>query len=80
MKKHPFFKGYNWEEMFNKKYKVPFLPKVSGKAWMQNFDDVDGSSNIQQSIAETTFENFNKNFQGYEFFKHFDNEDEEVEK
>ena len=56
---HPFFKGFNWDDMINRKIKAPYVPETGGDNWKRNFDDLDGSSNLFKSIAESTFDNFN---------------------
>ena len=39
IKNHPWFKGFDWEGMLNRKLKAPFLPKVGGEDWVKNFDE-----------------------------------------
>ena len=38
IKKHSWFKDIDWEKLYNKKIVPPFKPKVTGDAWMDNFD------------------------------------------
>lgn len=38
LKKHPFFKGINWKNVYDKKYKPSFIPKVKYDEDLSNFD------------------------------------------
>ncbi|CAI2168799.1 11740_t:CDS:10 [Funneliformis geosporum] len=39
IKRHPFFKGVNWEDMLAKKVPPPFYPSISSPTDTSNFDD-----------------------------------------
>lgn len=38
IKKHAFFSGIDWDELFRKEYKAPFNPGVNGNMDLKNFD------------------------------------------
>lgn len=38
IKEHPWFEGVDWEKVEAKQYKPPFVPKVAGDDWVNNFD------------------------------------------
>uniref|UniRef100_A0A1A9WHS5 non-specific serine/threonine protein kinase n=1 Tax=Glossina brevipalpis TaxID=37001 RepID=A0A1A9WHS5_9MUSC len=39
IKKHPFFRGINWDQLKNKNGKVPFKPTLNGNENTQNFNE-----------------------------------------
>ncbi|CAG8843010.1 1661_t:CDS:2, partial [Racocetra persica] len=39
IKRHPFFKGVNWDDMLSKKVPPPFYPTISSPADTSNFDE-----------------------------------------
>ena len=39
VKKHPFFKEINWDDLYNRKAKGPIIPTVRYAADCSNFDD-----------------------------------------
>ena len=70
LKEHPWFNEFNWNELFNKKMKAPFLPKSGG-----NFDKK--FCNEIERISEETMERYQCYindegysclFRGYTFF------------
>lgn len=38
IKRHPFFRGINWDDMFNKRVPPPFYPKIDSATDTSNFD------------------------------------------
>ena len=69
LKQHQWFYNYNWEELYSKKIKAPFIPKKGG-----NYDKK--YCEAVEKITETTFEryqtylnkkNFAEIFAGYTF-------------
>ncbi|GAB4820005.1 hypothetical protein N2152v2_007051 [Parachlorella kessleri] len=38
LKQHPWFKGFDWEALAQRKLQAPYIPKVSGPADASNFD------------------------------------------
>ena len=68
MKKHPFFKGIDWDELYNKKVEPEFVPKIFNELDLGNFDKyftnerldtinnrdllIDSSTMSQDDIAE----------------------------
>ena len=39
IKTHPFFEGFDWENLLKKNVRVPFKPKISNPLDGSNFDD-----------------------------------------
>jgi len=39
IKRHPFFRGVNWDDMLAKKVPPPFYPSISGRTDTSNFDE-----------------------------------------
>ncbi|KIJ54841.1 hypothetical protein M422DRAFT_24731 [Sphaerobolus stellatus SS14] len=39
IKKHPFFKDVNWDDVFNKRIPPPYFPTINGTADTSNFDE-----------------------------------------
>ena len=72
LKEHEWFKDYNWEKLYNKTIKAPFIPKKGG-----NYDKK--YCEAIEKISDTTFEryqsyanqkNFGKIFAGYTFINY----------
>jgi serine/threonine protein kinase len=38
VKQHPWFKGFDWDALTQRKMKAPYVPKVNGPADASNFD------------------------------------------
>ena len=54
VKKHPFFKGINWTDLYNKKIKPSFKPRIVNELDLSNFDKLFtllGESSIITSIS-----------------------------
>ena len=72
LKEHPWFINYNWEKLYNKTIRAPFVPKKGG-----NYDKK--YCEAIEKISDTTFEryqsyinqkNFGKIFAGYTFINY----------
>ena len=50
IKSHPFFQGFDFDALFNKKMEAPFIPKLSGKLDVGNFDEEFTSEEIATSV------------------------------
>ena len=50
IKSHPFFKGFDFDALLNKKLDAPFIPKLSGKLDVHNFDEEFTSEEIATSV------------------------------
>ena len=71
IKEHPFFKGIDFDEILNKKIKAPFIPEISGKLDVHNFDEEFTTEEIQMTqISDTGLNLIKKNVSK---FKDFDN-------
>lgn len=40
IKKHPWFEGFDWNALLEKKLKAPFVPKIKNETDISNFDPV----------------------------------------
>lgn len=49
-KNHPFFAKIDFELVFSKKINAPFVPEISGKADVRNFDEEFTNETIEQSL------------------------------
>jgi len=67
LKAHPFFKGFDWENLLEKKIKAPLIPICDGMKWLQNFDDIDDEGVEGKSIAESIVERYQDLFKEYDF-------------
>ena len=50
IKTHPFFQGFDFDALLNKKMEAPFKPKLSGKLDVGNFDEEFTSEEIATSV------------------------------
>ena len=50
IKVHPFFQGFDFDALLNKKLEAPFIPKLSGKLDVRNFDEEFTSEEIATSV------------------------------
>ncbi len=50
IKAHPFFQGFDFDALFNKKMEAPFIPKLSGSLDVGNFDEEFTSEEIATSV------------------------------
>jgi cGMP-dependent protein kinase len=39
IKEHPWFRGFDWDALYNRKLKAPIIPKISSPEDMSNFDE-----------------------------------------
>ena len=52
IKKHPFFKDINWEELYNKKVEPEFVPKIFNELDLGNFDKFFTNENVFEPESE----------------------------
>ena len=52
IKKHPFFKNINWEELYNKKVEPEFVPKIFNELDLGNFDKFFTNENVFEPESE----------------------------
>lgn len=67
---HPFFKDINWEKLMSKEIKPSFVPKVSGDAWLKNFDQDFTKEQPKDTVAKIDLDKlkeFQKEFQTLNF-------------
>jgi len=67
---HKFFDGLNFEDLLAKKIKADFVPNISGKLDIHNFDEEFTSENIEMTPCTDTTLNMLKKNQNQ--FKDFD--------
>lgn len=71
IKQHNFFKGFDWEALYNKKVQAPFVPEISGNLDVHNFDEEFTGEEIQMTMISDSAMNLIKKNQNK--FKEFDN-------
>ena len=49
IKIHPFFNGFNFDNLINKKIKAPFIPEINGDLDVGNFDEEFTSEDVAQT-------------------------------
>jgi len=55
IKKHPWFKGFDWDALLAKKLKAPIVPKIKGNTDISNFDDYpEEEDQIQHYVDDGT--------------------------
>jgi len=71
MKLHPFFKDLDWQALYNKRIKPPFIPPVSGPEDVNNIDDVfvNEAPSISPSDPTAIDVTDQENFEGFTFVK-----------
>ena len=52
IKKHPFFKNINWDDLYNKKVEPEFVPKIFNELDLGNFDKFFTSENVFEPESE----------------------------
>ena len=52
IKKHPFFKNINWDELYNKKVEPEFVPKIFNELDLGNFDKFFTNENVFEPESE----------------------------
>jgi len=61
-KTHPFFTGVDFQSVSDKKLKAPFVPEISGKMDVKNFDEEFTNEPIEQSlVAQKSLEMIKRN-------------------
>ncbi|GLH15555.1 uncharacterized protein GBIM_19983 [Gryllus bimaculatus] len=66
LKRHPFFKGINWEELARKAVPAPFVPKIDNELDTSNFSEEFTKMTPTDSPAIVP-PNFDKIFKGYSY-------------
>ena len=54
IKNHPFFKGINWEDAYNRKIRPPFIPKLKNDTDLKYFDEMFTDEPIDGPKRKTT--------------------------
>lgn len=49
---HPWFKDLDWSKLLERKLKAPFVPEVSGDAWLKNFDEEFTREKARDSVVK----------------------------
>lgn len=57
---HPWFKDIDWALLIDKKLPSPFVPKVVGDSWLQNFDKDFTSEEVRDSVAKVDLDKLKK--------------------
>ena len=55
IKKHPFFKGINWKDAWNRKIKPPFVPKLKNETDLRYFDSMFTDEPIDAAKRKNTY-------------------------
>ncbi|RWS13648.1 ribosomal protein S6 kinase-like protein [Dinothrombium tinctorium] len=66
LKKHPFFREINWDDLAKKKIKAPFVPKINGELDVSNFAE-EFTSMIPTDSPAVIPPNEDKIFKGYSY-------------
>ncbi|XP_014251762.1 ribosomal protein S6 kinase alpha-5-like isoform X2 [Cimex lectularius] len=66
LKRHPFFKGLNWNDLSRKAVPAPFVPKIAGELDVSNFSEEFTKMTPTDSPAIIP-PNFDKIFKGYSY-------------
>lgn len=68
IKRHPFFKGVNWQDILDKKVPPPFFPKVRGPTDTSNFDsEFTREIPVLTPVHSHLTSNDQANFQGFSY-------------
>ena len=68
IKNHIFFNGMNWEKLFNKKIKPPFIPRLKNAVDTKYIDPLFAKATPQDTPVDT-YENVDEEFNGFSFNK-----------
>ena len=69
IKIHPFFNGFNFDNLLNRKIKAPFIPEIKGDLDVGNFDEEFTSEDVAQTaIPDKNLEYIKKNQDQFEAF------------
>ncbi|KAJ9578919.1 hypothetical protein L9F63_004876, partial [Diploptera punctata] len=66
LKRHPFFKGINWDELSRKLIAAPFVPKISHELDVSNFSD-EFTKQIPTDSPSVVPSHYEKLFRGYSY-------------
>ncbi|KAL1124522.1 hypothetical protein AAG570_001148, partial [Ranatra chinensis] len=66
LKRHPFFKGMNWDDLAKKAVEAPFVPKIAGELDVSNFSEEFTRMTPTDSPAIVP-PNYDKIFKGYSY-------------
>jgi serum/glucocorticoid-regulated kinase 2 len=66
VKNHPWFQGINWEDLKDKKYEAPYVPKYNKDLGLGNFD-TDFTEMTAQSPMDLFDNQVNKNFSDFSY-------------
>jgi ribosomal protein S6 kinase alpha-5 len=66
IKKHPFFKSLNWDDLANRRVDAPFVPKITGELDVSNFAE-EFTSMIPADSPAVIPPNDEKIFKGYSY-------------
>ncbi|OMJ16397.1 Protein kinase C-like, partial [Smittium culicis] len=67
VKNHPFFRGINWSDIFNKRITPPFIPQINGRSDISNFD-----TEFTRERPNLTIINYKINPEDQKEFENFD--------
>lgn len=71
VKTHPWFKGVNWDMLYQKKYDAPFVPVIKDELDLDNFDTEFTEIEVNSmSMTDGGAQQY-KNFDGKDFFEFF---------
>lgn len=59
---HPWFASIDWSKLLQHKLKAPFVPEVSGDAWLKNFDEEFTKEKVRDTVVKVDL-NLLKGFQ-----------------
>ena len=62
-------KGMNWEKLFNKKIKPPFIPRLKNAVDTKYIDPLFAKATPQDTPVDTYDENVDEDFNGFSFNK-----------
>lgn len=72
IKNHSFFKGVNWEKIYNKQIKPEFIPILKNEEDLKYFDKIFTDENPNNSMKDNIFENSSSNkYEDFTFVKSF---------
>jgi hypothetical protein len=67
IKSHPWFEKLNWESVFNKKIKAPFIPKLSSDIDITNFDVEFTSCSVESMGDKSPNDEINNKFKDFSY-------------
>lgn len=72
---HPWFAGLDWSKLLSRKLKAPFVPDVTGDAWLKNFDETFTKEKVRDTVIKVdlnVLKNFQKEFEEMNYNKDTD--------